>query len=146
MPGNYPTAVLLGLVFACGLGVTWTRSLWAAALYLGLWAFSYPLIYAGTCRACVYYGKKCPIPLEGSCVHKFFKKSDRPFGFRHLFWATVAYGLRVILPVIVIFRDRMVTWGILYFSLLSLFWIVHLKFTGCPNCMNARCPLNPDHV
>lgn len=146
LPINYPSAILLGLVFAGGLGITWTQNIWAAGAYLVLWALSYLVIYAGTCRNCLYYGKKCPIPLEGSCVHKFFKKTDRPFGYLQLLWATAAYGFRVILPVIVIFRDRMVAWGILYFSTLSLFWIVHLRFTGCPNCINIQCPLNPDHL
>ena len=24
------------------------------------------------------------------------------------------------------------------------FWIVHLYLTGCPNCVNVRCPLNSE--
>ncbi len=142
---NYSNAILLGLVFACGLAVIWPHSLLAAAAYPGLWAFSYLVIYAGTCRYCVYYGKKCPIPLEGSCVHHFFEKKEAPFGCRQLFWATVAYGFRVILPVIFIFKYQMAGWGTLYFSILTLFWIIHLRFTGCPNCINVQCPLNPEH-
>jgi len=140
-----PTALLLGLVFGCGLIIAWMHSLFAVSAYGGLWALSYFVIYAGACRTCVYYGKKCPIPLEGSCVNNFFEKKAQPFGFLQLFWATVAYGLRVILPLVLIFRYEMIGWGIAYFSLLALFWIIHLRFTGCPNCINAQCPLNPDH-
>ena len=101
---------------------------------------------AGTCRYCIYYGKKCPIPLEGSCVHKFFEKKKKSFGYMQLVWATVTYGFRVFLPVIFIFRYEMTGWGISYFSLLTVFWIIHLRFTGCPNCINVQCPLNPDYT
>lgn len=142
---NYPSLILLGLVFACGLAITWINSLLAAAAYLGLWGFSYLVIYAGTCRYCVYYGKNCPIPFEGSCVDKFIPKSETPFDYIQLFWAAAAYGFRIILPVILIFKYQMTGWGIIYFSLLTLFWIIHLRFTGCPNCINTQCPLNPDH-
>lgn len=139
------SVILLGMVFMCGLFIVWPHSLLAVAAYLGLWAFSYIIIYAGTCRYCIYYGKKCPIPLEGSCVHQFFVKKENSFGYLQLFWATVTYGFRVILPVIFIFRYTMTGWGIIYFSLLTVFWIIHLRITGCPNCINAQCPLNPEH-
>lgn len=142
---NLASVILLGILFLTGLAVIWPHSLPAAAVYSGLWAVSYIIIYAGTCRYCAYYGNKCPIPLEGSCVHLFFEKKDRPFGFLQLFWATVAYGFRVILPVIFIFRYQMIGWGTVYFSVLALFWIVHLRFSGCPNCINIQCPLNPEH-
>jgi hypothetical protein len=144
LSNNYPGAILLGLIFACGLGIVWTNSLLAVTAYLGLWAFSYLVIYAGTCRYCVYYGKKCPIPLEGSCVHHFFEKKDGTFGYLKLFWASAAYGFRVMLPVILIFRYKMTGWGVAYFSVLAMFWIIHLRFTGCPNCINTQCPLNPE--
>jgi len=142
---NYASVILLGLFFICGLLIVWPHSLLAAAAYLGLWAFSYIVIYAGTCRYCVYYGNKCSIPLEGSCVHKFFEKKEESFGVRQLLWATVAYGFRVVLPVIFIFKYHLTGWGIVYFSILTVFWIVHLRFTGCPNCINTQCPLNPDY-
>lgn len=145
MTDNYLTAILLGLIFACGLEIVWTISIPTAVAYLGLWGASYLLIYAGTCRYCIYYGKKCPIPLEGSCVHRFFEKKEEAFGYSQLFWATAAYGFRVILPVIFIFRHQMIGWGVIFFTLLTLFWIIHLRFTGCPNCINTQCPLNPDH-
>jgi hypothetical protein len=142
---NYLSVILLGMVFMCGLFIVWTHSLLPVAAYLGLWAFSYIIIYTGTCRYCIYYGKKCPIPFEGSCVPKFFKKKDKPFGYLHLLWAATAYGFRVVLPVFFIFKYTMTGWGIAYFSLLTLFWIIHLRFTGCPNCINTQCPLNPDY-
>jgi hypothetical protein len=141
---NYLSVILLGLFFICGLFIVWTHSLWAAFAYLGLWGFSYFVIYAGTCRYCIYYGEKCPIPLEGSCVPRFFKKKEGTFGILQLFWATVAYGFRVVLPIIFIFKYQMTGWGIVYFSILTVFWIIHLRFTGCPNCINTQCPLNPD--
>ena len=140
---NYLSVIMLGIMFMCGLFIVWTYSFLAVAAYLGLWALSYIIIYAGTCRYCAYYGKKCPIPFEGSCVHHFFKKKET-FNFFQLFWATAAYGFRVILPVIFIFRDSMTGWGIAYFLLLTGFWIIHLRLTGCPNCINTQCPLNPD--
>jgi hypothetical protein len=34
--------------------------------------------------------------------------------------------------------------GGFYFFILTIFWIVHLRFTGCPNCINYQCPLNPE--
>lgn len=142
---NYASVILLGIFFICGLLIVLKHSSLAVAIYMGLWVISYPIIYAGTCRYCVYYGKKCPIPLEGSCVHKFFEKKEETFGLTQLFWATTAYGFRVALPIFFIFKYTMIGWGIIYFSLLTLFWIIHLRFTGCPNCANTQCPLNPDY-
>jgi len=140
---NPITVILLGLLFLIGLAIAWQHSLGAALAYLGLWAVSYPVIYAGTCRYCAYYGNKCPIPLEGSCVHYFFEKKNPPFGLSQLLWATIAYALRVILPVIFIFKYEMTGWGIAFFAVLGGFWVVHLRFSGCPNCINTQCPLNP---
>lgn len=142
---NYASVILLISLFGCGLLILLNHGLLAIAAYLTLWIISYGVIYAGTCRYCAYYGKSCPIPLEGSCVHKFFEKKETSFGYMQLAWATVAYALRIMLPVLVIFRYELYGWGITYFSLLALFWIVHLRFTGCPNCINVQCPLNPDY-
>ena len=64
-----------------GIGAVDDLLLLAVGGYLALWGLSYPVIYAGACRYCAYYGKACPIPLEGSCVHYFFKKSFGPFFF-----------------------------------------------------------------
>ena len=140
---NPITVILLGLLFLIGLAVIWQHSRVAVLAYLGLWAVSYPVIYAGTCRYCIYYGKPCPIPLEGSCVHHFFGKKDKPFGLAQLFWASTAYALRVSLPVIFIFKYGMAIQGGIYFLVLAGFWVVHLRFSGCPNCINTSCPLNP---
>jgi hypothetical protein len=142
---NYPSVLLLFGVFGCGLAISFYWNVAGAAAYLGLWGISYLVIYAGTCRYCVYYGKRCPIPLEGSCVHRFFEKKETGFGWLPLFWATLVYGLRVLVPVVIIFRYRLILSGTVYFFLLALFWIVHLRFTGCPNCANTGCPLNPDY-
>jgi len=112
---NYPSVILLGLLFISGLLIVWPGGLLIAAAYLSLWAASYIVIYAGTCRYCAYYGNKCAIPLEGSCVHQFFEKKEETFGLRQLLWATAAYGLRVVLPVIFIVKYKMIGWGIVFF-------------------------------
>ena len=143
---NLPGIVLLSALFVCGLLILINHGFLTIAAYLGLWLISYGIIYAGTCRYCDYYGKSCPIPLEGSCVHKFFKKKETSFGYIQLAWATVAYIFRTVLPVVVIFKYELYGWGIAYFSILALFWIIHLRFTGCPNCINVQCPLNPDYA
>jgi|GEM_PF-83856 len=141
---NGPTVLLLAALFACGLAVSLHAGAVAALTYLLLWGVSYGVIFAGTCRYCAYYGKKCPIPLEGSCVDRLFTKKAGRFGYRQLLWATAAYGLRLLVPVWVILQYRMIGWGIAYAGLLAGFWIIHLRVTGCPNCINTACPLNPD--
>jgi hypothetical protein len=55
-------------------------------------------------------------------VHRFFAKKDKGFGSTQLAWATVAYA-----------------------GVLLLFWIIHLRLIGCPNCINTACPLNPEN-
>ncbi|MBS3759224.1 MAG: hypothetical protein KGY61_11230 [Desulfobacterales bacterium] len=135
--------LFLGL-FACGLIISLAYGWAGFAAYLALWGLSYPVIYAGACRYCAYYGKSCPIPLEGGLVHRFFEKKAGGFGFMALVWATLAYGLRVVLPVVVIIEHRAYPMGILYGGIFIAFWIAHLRFSGCPNCINTDCPLNPD--
>lgn len=142
---NYLTVLLLLGLFAGGLMISFAYRWLGVLLYMALWAISYAVIYAGTCRHCAYCGEKCPIPLEGSCVHWFFEKKQEGFGYMPLFWATLVYGLRVVLPVIVIIEQAMLGAGIFYLGLLIAFWIVHLRFSGCPNCINTDCPLNPDY-
>jgi len=146
IPKNYPSIVLIAALFVCGLLILINHGLLAIVAYLGLWIISYGIIYAGTCRYCAYYGKRCPVPLEGSCVHHLFKKSKKSFGYMQLGWASVVYVLRTALPLLIIFKYELYGWGITYFSILALFWIVHLRFTGCPNCINIQCPLNPDYA
>lgn len=140
---NWPTLLLTGALFGAGLVISAHPGWVAAGVYLVLWGLSYPLIYAGACRYCAYYGKACPIPLEGSGVRFFFKKSDKPFGFSALVWATAAYGLRVAVPLAVVFKDGLVAAGAIYLGVLTAFWVVHLRIVGCPNCVNTACPLNP---
>ncbi len=142
---NALTLMLLAAVFIIGMALSSFAGISAALLYLFLWAASYGVIYAGTCRYCAYYGKRCPIPLEGSCVHRFFAKKETGFGWMQLLWATLAYGLRVAVPVSVILSKSLAAWGALYFSVLIGFWAVHLRISGCPNCINTKCPLNPDY-
>jgi hypothetical protein len=142
---NLATILILCFIFFHGLVLSLRIKPFGAPLYLFLWIFSYFVIYAGTCRNCVYYGKRCPVPLEGSCVNRFFKKGEKPFGYYSLLAASFAYLLRVAVPIAVIAVDRILIQGGLYIGMLFLFWVVHLRVTGCPNCINESCPLNPDY-
>lgn len=138
------TTLLLLALFVYGLLISLMYGWIGTACYLALWIISYPVIYAGACRYCDYYGESCPIPFEGGCVHRFFEKKPGGFGFMALIWATLAYGLRVVLPVVIIIKHQLYSAGIIYLGLFIAFWIVHLRFYGCPNCINTDCPLNPD--
>jgi len=142
---NLATTLILGFIFSHGLILSLRIKPFGAPAYLVLWIVSYFIIYMGTCRNCVYYGKRCPVPLEGSCVNRFFKKGKKPFGYFSLLAASFAYLLRIAVPITAIVVDRILIQGGVYFGVLILFWTVHLRFTGCPNCINASCPLNPDY-
>lgn len=141
---NWVTVLLIALLFLIGLGITWQLRLSGVVLYGLLWVGSYLVLYVGTCRNCVYYGKRCPVPLEGSCVQYVVRRGNGKFGFSGLVWATLAYVMRIGLPFYIIAKQGMILAGILYGGTLALFWIVHLFVTGCPNCINSDCPLNPD--
>ena len=141
---NRETGLLLGMLFLLGLAISWQGlGGYGMAAYFLLWVASYGVIFAGTCRYCAYYGRTCPIPLEGGMVQWFFAKKNNGFGMAQLAWATLAYGLRVAVPFLVIIRENLWGWGVAYAAILALFWMVHLRITGCPNCVNAACPLNP---
>lgn len=141
---NIATIVFLIALFGSGFLISLKSGIGAAAGYIACWGLSYLVLFAGTCRHCIYFGQKCPIPLEGSCVGIFFKKGKEDFGYAALIWATAAYLLRVLIPVYVILNDRLLGFGLLYVLILSMFWMSHLRFTGCPNCVNYQCPLNPE--
>ncbi|PKL39652.1 MAG: hypothetical protein CVV44_05370 [Spirochaetae bacterium HGW-Spirochaetae-1] len=138
-------AFLLASLFLMGLYLSWKGGPYHAALYILLWVLSYIVIYAGTCRHCAYYGKNCPVPLEGQCVHYFFKSSGKPFTFMALFWASVSYLLRVIVPAYILVVHAMVFFGAVYLGIFILYWFLHLRITGCSKCVNTGCPLNPDY-
>ncbi len=142
---NLVSILCLGVLFLIGLIISFYDGLRGIVAYLGLWAISYVIIYAGTCRYCAYYGRKCPIPLEGSCVQRFFEKKESGFGWIQLFWAAVVYLLRILVPAVMIIQNHLLIWGVVYGGVLALFWILHLRLTGCPNCINVQCPLNPDY-
>ncbi len=135
--------ILLVLLFALGLVILIEREIWYLASYALLWIGSYPVIYAGTCRYCANYGKPCPVVLEGGMVHRFFNRSDKPFGMMQLAWASFAYVMRIAVPVIVIVQDRLWTWGIVFGVIFIGFWILHFRVTACPNCVNYSCMMNP---
>ncbi|WP_319523247.1 hypothetical protein [uncultured Desulfosarcina sp.] len=42
------------------------------------------------------------------------------------------------------FRTKMPTALLLALLFFMGLWIVHLYFTGCPNCVNFRCPMNSE--
>jgi hypothetical protein len=144
MKNNFLTISLLIALFFSGFMISLKLKIPGTVFYILLWIMSYLILFAGACKNCVYYGKKCPVPLEGSCVHYFFKKGEEEFGYGALFWATIAYVLRICIPVYIIFTQQLLIPGVIYFGILSVFWIIHLRFTGCPNCINYQCPLNPD--
>jgi hypothetical protein len=141
---NFLTGFLLAALFLTGCMISLRLDLPGLLSYVLLWALSYFVLFAGACKHCVYYGSTCPVPLEGSCVHYFFQPGKDRFGYGALFWATIAYVLRVCIPVYLIFSHKLIVIGAVYLSILSAFWIAHLRFTGCPNCINYQCPLNPE--
>ncbi len=135
--------ILFVLLFLVGLVILLQYELLYIGAYLILWLVSYPVIYAGTCRYCANYGKPCPIILEGGMVHWVFDRVNKPYGMMQLIWASVAYLLRIVVPFIIIIQNQLWTWGILYGATFIGFWFSHLRITGCPNCVNYQCPLNP---
>ena len=142
---KWMTGLLLSFLFIHGLVLSLKPGCPGGLLYIGLWAVSYPVIYWGACRRCVYYGKACPVPLEGSLAQYFFKKSPDSMSISVLIWASVSYGLRIGLPVVIIVSGKMVVHGIIFGGVFLLFWIIHLYLVGCPNCVNENCPFNPDY-
>jgi hypothetical protein len=142
---NRKSMILLTAFFMFGLLISARRAILGMVTYLGLWILSYPVIYAGTCRSCPYYGKRCPVPLEGSCVQHFVRRGNGSFGYPELFWASVTYLLRMLMPLHIIKSDRLITLGSVYLTITGAFWVNHFLVEGCPNCINTACPFNPDY-
>jgi hypothetical protein len=142
---NRKTVILLSVFFLLGLLISTRRAMRGILSYLSLWILSYPIIYAGTCRNCPYYGKRCPIPFEGSCVQHFFARGNGSFGYAELFWASVTYLIRMLIPLRIILSERLIALGSVYFGIAGAFWGNHFLIEGCPNCINTACPINPDH-
>lgn len=137
-------SLLLLLLFFTGLYISLQMGVEAVVLHIVSWILSFVVIYAGACRYCAYYGKGCPVPLEGGLVHIFFKKKDSGFGITQLAWAGLTYALRVIIPTIAVIKLGLFVEGIIFYSIFILFNILHSLVVGCPNCINRDCPLNPD--
>ena len=135
--------VLMMILFLFGLYLSWKLSTYAMLLYLFLWVASYFVIHATTCRNCAYYGKHCPVPFEGSCSHIIFSRGKN-FGLFTLVGASFTYILRICIPYVAIFHSGSILYFILYTVVFILFFYVLLFKTGCPNCINIKCPLNPD--
>lgn len=134
---------MIAALFLIGLYITLELSLIATLLYLLAWVASYFVLYALTCRNCTNYGKVCPVPLEGSCVNRFFSRGEK-FGLLAGAGAVLAYFLRVVIPYAAIFQMGSFLYFILYTSVFAGFFYVLLYHTGCPNCTNVQCPFNPD--
>lgn len=137
-------AALMLLFFIFGLYLSWKLSTFAGMLYLLLWLISYPIIHATTCRNCVYHGKECPVPLEGGCSHITFDRGNN-FGLFAGVGGFLAYFLRVCIPYVAIVHVGSMMHFALYSGIIILFFYVLLYHTGCPNCINTKCPMNPDH-
>jgi hypothetical protein len=135
--------ILIAALFLCGLYITIELSLMATFLYLAAWVASYFVLYALTCRNCTNYGKLCPVPLEGSCVNRFFNRGQK-FGLLAGAGAVLAYFLRVFIPYAAIFQSGSILHFVIYTGVFVLFFYALLYHTGCPNCTNDQCPLNPD--
>ncbi len=69
--------ILIAVLFLFGLYITLEISLIATFLYLVAWVASYFVLYALTCRTCKNYGQICPVPLQGSCVNRFFDRGKK---------------------------------------------------------------------
>lgn len=137
--------VLMAILFLFGLYLSLGLSTFAAGLYMILWLASYPIIHATTCRHCVYYGKQCPVPLEGNCSHLTFDKGNN-FGILAGLGGLLAYFLRVCIPYVAIFHSGSVLFFILYTGTIGIFFYVLFFHTGCPNCIQTKCPMNPDFI
>lgn len=136
-------AALMLILFLFGLYLSWRLSAFAGMLYLLLWVASFPFIHATTCRHCVYHGKQCPVPLEGGCSHLTFERGNN-FGLLAGVGGFLAYFLRVCIPYVAIVQAGSVMYFALYTGVIVLFFYVLLYHTGCPNCINTKCPMNPD--
>lgn len=136
-------AAIMAALFLFGLFLSWELSTFAGLLYLLLWVASYIIIHATTCRHCVYYGRPCPIPLEGSCSHLLFDRGNN-FGILAGLGGLLAYFLRICIPYAAIIESGSGFYFILYTSVLVLFLYVLFYHTGCPNCIQTKCPMNPD--
>ena len=139
---NILTRFALIALFLFGLYISIQYGFRSSIAYILLWVASYLILFAGTCRRCAYYGRACPIPLEGSLVCHVLPKSEKPFTWSAIFYASIAYVLRIGIPIAVIIRERLVLRGILFGLLFIIFWVANLFLSGCPNCVNYQCPLN----
>lgn len=134
---------IIAALFLFGLILSWNLSVFAGLLYLLAWVASYFVIHATTCRNCVYHGKQCPVPLEGGCSHLMFDQGSN-FGIIAGIGGLVAYFLRICIPYVAIFQAGSITYFILYSGVLVSFFYVLFYHTGCPNCIQTKCPMNPD--
>jgi hypothetical protein len=135
--------LLMAILFLFGLYLSWRLSAFAGMLYLLLWVASFFVIHATTCRHCVYHGKQCPVPLEGSCSHLTVDRGNN-FGIFAGLGGILAYFLRVCIPYASIIQGGSMLYFVLYSGVIALFFYVLLYHTGCPNCINTKCPMNPD--
>ena len=138
------TGFFMAILFLFGLYLSWTLSVYAKLLYLLFWVVSFFLIHGMTCRNCVYHGKHCPVPFEGSCSDTFFSKG-KGFGLISTIGVILTYSLRICIPYVAIYRSGSISDFISYTTVFLLFFYVLIFHTGCPNCINLQCPMNPEH-
>ena len=138
------TAFFMALLFLFGLYLSRTLSIPALLLYLLFWVASYFVIHGMTCRNCVYHGKHCPVPFQGSCSDIFFSKG-KGFGPMSAIGVILTYSLRICIPYAAISRSGSISDFISYTAVFMAFYYVLTFHTGCPNCINLQCPMNPEH-
>jgi hypothetical protein len=136
--------IFVVILFLFGLFLSWNLSAFAGMLYLLLWVLSYPVIHGTLCRNSVYHGKQCPVPFEGTCSHLSFDRGHN-FGILAGISGFLAYFMRVCIPYVALFQMGSVLHFLLYTSVILGFLYVLLYHTGCPNCINTKCPMNPDY-
>jgi hypothetical protein len=138
-------AVLMLILFLFGLYLSWKLSTFAGMLYVLLWLASYPIIHSTACRHCVYHGKQCPVPLEGNCSHLIFEKGNN-FQSLSILGAITCFFLRFCIPYAAIIQAGSIIYFVLYSASIILFFYVLFYHIGCPNCINTKCPMNPDSI
>jgi hypothetical protein len=136
-------AVMIAALFLFGLVLSWDLSAFAGLLYLLAWVASYIVIHATTCRNCEYYGKQCPLPFEGGCSHVMFDQGKN-FGIIAGLGGLLAYFMRVCIPYVAILQAGSFLYFTLYTGVIVLFCYVLFYHTGCPHCIQTKCPMNPD--
>ncbi len=134
------------LLFLEGIFIVAPHGLFHVSVVLVLWILSYPVIYYGMCRTCTYYGRRCPVPGEGSLVHYFLNRREASPGWSAWTMVGLCYVMRLGYPLICLVRFHTPWWyGVVYGFSIMAFTVVLTRMIGCPYCTRNTCPLNPDY-